>query len=263
MARIDWITFLVYIGVSLPSCLLKAEPIQEQVGRIKLDWGNMTVRFSGYFKPDSQNANLSYSESEQRAMSEGLLQAREVLVKIHERELKRQKVSPELANQSAVSASDYVTRTTYSYDTAFFKGGGVQVSLENNLAKVFVRKDLPFRKAFEEKKGSSNARFDGLILRLDKGIKPVPRYEIVDQSGAVLFSVESMTREAYEKNLMGRWFTEPQREELKYLGPKRVSLQVKVVGSDRLMVQKGAWTDALQDSMQVLSEGRIALVIPK
>lgn len=260
MARFDWRAFLVFISLSLSPSMIKADPVLEQVGGLKLDWGNLTVRFTGTYKPNA-GVDLPYKEAEQNAMSEGLLHAREDLVRVHEHELQRQGVPHELANQSALQASDYVTRTTYAYDTSFFKGGGVQVFFENSLAKVFVRKDFAYAKASDEKKG---LRFRGLILRLDKAIKPVARYEIVDQSGARLFGVESMTREAYEKNLMGRWFIEPQREELeKYLGRKRVSLQVKVVDADRLMVQKGAWTDALQDSVQVLSEGRIALIIPK
>lgn len=270
MARFDWGAFIILMAPLFSSSMIQAEPVLEQVGRMKLDWGNMTVRFSGSYKPEPKSAEIPLSEAEQHAMTEGLLYAREALAKIHEKELRRQGVSSELASQSAQQASDLVTRTTYSFDTSFFKGGGVQVYLENGLGKVFSRKDVAFRKGSEEdKKGS---RFSGLILRLDKAMRPVAKYEVVDQSGSRLFTMDSMTKEAYEKNLMGRWFIDPRREELvKYLGPKRgsdyagalVSIQVKVLDADKLMVQKGVWTDALQDSMQVLSEGRIALVIPK
>ncbi len=253
---------ILSVGFSLSTTsIIRADPVVQQIDRLELDWGNLKVRFFGTYKPESGSESLAYADIEKRAVSEGLVYAQDKLTEIHRDALKRQGVSSELADRSAVQAGEAVTHYTYPYQTSFFNDGSVRVSLESNLAKALARRDGNFAKDALEKR--KEPRFSGLILRLDKAIKPVARYQVVDQSGIHLFGVESMTREAYEKNLMGHWLVEPQREELmKYVGAKPVSIQVKVIGEDRFMVQKGAWTDALQDSGLLLGEGRIALVLP-
>lgn len=258
-----WRSLLVFMGLSLASLstIIRADPLIEKTDRLELDWGSLKVRFYGIFKSDPVKADLAYSEREEQALGEGLLRAREVLARVHREELLRLGLDHALAERSALLASEHVTHTTYPYQTSYYKGGGVKLFLESSLAAALaVKEGGTYLEASENKK---KGRFSGLILRLDKAIKPISKYEVVDQSGVHLFGSEAITKVAYEKNLMGHWFLNPQRDELiKYVGSKPVSIQARVLGPNRLMVPKGAWTDALQDSSQVLSEARIALVVP-
>lgn len=260
MDRVNRSLLVISIGLSLNvSSIIKADSVVQQIDRMDLDWGALKVRFFGTFTPATNQDD--YKIVEQNALNEGLLYARDAVVKVHVEDLKKQGVSKDLAERSAVQASDNLTRASYPYQTSYYKGGAVRVYIESSLSKVFAKKDAVYSTKIEEDKPG---RFSGLILRLDTNIPPTSVYEVVDQTGALLFSLESVSREAYERNLMGRWFVDPQREELiKYVGSKPVSIQVKVQSPNRLMVQKGAWTDALQDSGQVLSNSKIALVLPK
>lgn len=262
MCRLGLKRCLAFIGGLGVATSLFASSIVQHLDRMELDWGAMKIRFYGTYAPGSE-PDISYSMSEQRAMNEGLGYAREAILKLHKDVLQKSGVSSELAEKSAQQAGEYLTRATYPFQTAFFNKGAVRIDLESGLPKLFVSRELTLSASKQQKEGSLG-RFSGLIFRLDKEMKPVPVYTVVDQSGELLLSMASVTREGFEKNLMGRWFVEPQREELvKYVGAKPVSIQAKVLGDEILMVQRGAWTDALQDSSQLLSEGRIALVVPK
>ncbi len=264
MGKLKRALFILGLGFSFytSSTIVQAQPVVEQIDRLQLDWGNLKLRFVGNYR--NEKGELSYLEIEKHAVSDGIVGVQESIVKIHQEELSRQGVPKELAERSAVMAAEAVTRNTYSYQTSFFKDGTVRVFLESNLTQALARKDAIFRKASDEKR--KDPRFSGLILRVDKSIRPMASYEVVDSSGNLLFNEKAVVREAYEKNLMGRWFTDLQRDELdRYIGPKPVSITVRVDAKNpnRFLVERGPWTDALQDSDALLSEARIALVVPK
>lgn len=253
---------LIFFIATYLSSSLSAEPLIQKKDKVEWDWGQMRVRYSGSYIPEPGIQNLSYEESVNRAIEEGVNSGRPAIVKAHKEELSRQGLASELVERSANRIGNEIGPSILRYQTYYYRNGAVKVTLENSLASILNRKEgnVPMKSPDSKK---IKSRFTGIILRLDKIVKPVAKYEIVDSSGGILFSMESMTKDAYEDHLMGRWFINPPREELTgFVGPKYLSLHAKVISGDRFLVVKKVWLDALQDSPGILTEAKIALVVP-
>ncbi len=267
MGRFTKWGIILAVGFScVQTSRLVAEPVIEKLGGVDLDWGDLKIKFSGLFKPSSQEAQApaTYSEAEREALTNGLRQVKPKIIEVYNEQLKLQGLSRAIDGVAAES-SELLNRDECAYESSFYKDGSVRVHIESSLARLFARENMAFLK--KVKTGSDDlkkdSRFSGLVLRLDKVVKPVASYEVLDNSGMRLFSMQNIQRDAYEKRLMGRWLLDPQRDELiKYVGKKPVSIQLKVVGPNRFVVQKGVWLDALQDSQGLLSEAKIIIVPP-
>lgn len=253
----------VGLGCAQSSRVL-AEPLVEKLGGVDLDWGNLKIKFSGLFKPSTQEGGspMNYSEGEREALANALRAAKGKIIDTYNEQLKAQGLSRAIEGAVAES-SEVLSRNDCTYESSFYKDGSVRVHVESSLAKLLARENMAFlKKAKAEGENlKKDSRFSGLVLRLDKMVKPVASYEVVDHSGMRLFSMQNIQRDAYEQRLMGRWLLDPQRDELiKYVGKKPVSIQLKVIGPNRFVVQKGVWLDALQDSQGLLSEAKIIIV---
>ena len=79
----------------------------------------------------------------------------------------------------------------------------------------------------------------------------------------VLFSAKDVSKESYEKNLMGRWFIQPERYELtRAVGSRPVSLEVTPLKNGDFRIQRSAWEKAMKESRSLLQEARVAIAIP-
>ncbi|MBI2602533.1 MAG: hypothetical protein HYW48_05705 [Deltaproteobacteria bacterium] len=250
----------IYVGIlSLGSGGAIADPVMETWDRVETDWGNLRIRFHGDFKPTDQS-EVPFVEAEQKAITDGLLYARGAIRDFHKKHYLALGMDKAVVEQGASLASDLVTHATYVNRSEVFKDGTVRVFLESSLPRALNRGDILFPPPPEV---STPPRFSGLILRLDKSVSPVAEFEIVDTAGSRLYGVEKLSKESFQNNLMGKWFYNPRREELlRSVGVKPVALEAKVVTPTQYSVNRGAWRDALEESASVLTEGKLAIVLP-
>ncbi len=258
----NWLSAFFGFTLFSSSLIVMATPIVEQMEGVELDWSNLTLRFTTSYTPHSKEELLSSNEKIQIAFDDALKSARGVFSKIHKEIFLKQGLSPDLVEQSNFLAVEEATKTTRIYKISYYKDGGIKLFLESYLPKILARDDLSHKQYKEDSKNPS--RFSGIILRLDKNVQASARYEIVDSTGVVLFEDKSLTRTAYKDHLMGHWLLDPQREELvTFVGKKPISVQLKVLAPNRFLIQKKVWMDAIQDNFPVLSEGKIAIALPK
>lgn len=237
-----------------------AKPFMEKTERFEIDWGSLRIRFFGKGKPDS--GKQPYSEVEKKAWNEGLLAIRDAVADYHKEHLLTLNVDKSLAEQSGKAAGDRVASSTYSYHNEYFGDGSVVVYLENSLARALKRQGINFKQ--EKAPPLSGSRFSGLVIRSSAPIKPVSTYKLVDETGRVLFEATDVSKESYEKYLMGKWFVKPSRDELtRAVGPKPVSLTMTPKGPGVFEVQGFSWKEAVQDSQAILANARIAIVSPE
>ncbi|MFK7822946.1 MAG: hypothetical protein AB8G05_02240 [Oligoflexales bacterium] len=237
-----------------------AKPFTEKTERFEIDWGSLRIRFFGKGKPET--GNQPYSEVEKKAWNEGLLAIRDAVAVYHKEQLLALNVDQTLAEQSGKAAGDRIASSTYSYRNKYFEDGSVVVYLENSLARALKRQDISFKQ--EKAPSLSGSRFSGLVIRSTKPLKPISNYKLVDETGRVLFQVTDVSKEAYEKYLMGKWFVKPSRDELTgAVGPKPVSLPMTPKGPGVFEVQGFSWKEAIQDSAAILANARIAIVSPQ
>lgn len=251
--------FICVALLNIQSSRVLADPVLETFDRIESDWANLKIRFYGEFKPAAQETP-SFVDAEQKAVTEGLLYAREAVRNFHRKHYAELGFDKAIIEQGATVASDLVTHASYVNRSEFFKDGTMRVYLESTLPRALNRGDILFSPASEMKE---EPRFSGLILRLDKKVAPVAEFEVVDGEGTQLYGVKSLSKDAFQNNLLGRWFYNARRDELlKSVGVKPVALQATVVTPTRFSVNRGAWMDALEDSKSLLMEGKVAIVLP-
>ena len=250
----------ILLTLALFSNSVYAKPFMEKTERFEIDWGSLRIRFFGKGKP--QAGNEPYSEVEKKAWNEGLLAIRDAVAAYHKDHLLALNVDQSLAEKSGQAAGDRVASSTYSYHNAYFGDGSVVVYLENSLARALKRQDISFKQ--EKAPSLSGSRFSGLVIRSTKPLKPVSNYKLVDETGRVLFEVTDVSKESYEKYLMGKWFVNPSRDELtRAVGQKPVSLAMTPKGPGVFEVQGFSWKEAIQDSKAILANARIAIVSPQ
>lgn len=240
--------------VSLMSSLSSAKPYKETVDRMTVDWSNMKIRFYGFAQKTTEK---DLGEVAGQALSEGLLNIKSSVEGYHNNKLGKKEASP-----SGQEAGKLIARTTYAYHTEYFSDASVRVHMENALPRAFPADNYTFANPLNLE--AAEGTFTGLVLRLDGKTEPRPVYQVVNEIGQVLFDITSVVKEAYEKNLMGKWYVNPTRGELaSAVGAKPVSLEAKVIESGKYLVQGSAWHEALKSSQSLLSHSKIAVIVPE
>jgi hypothetical protein len=103
-----------------------------------------------------------------------------------------------------------------------------------------------------------------VVFKLDKAIRARPIYQVVDESGALLFNEGDMAEQAYEKHLMGRWFVSPTPNELtQAIGKKPLEIRVSVDDKGRFVVSRKKWQEAVSGYRSLLVAGAIAIALPE
>lgn len=251
---------ILVISIAIPCNSLYGKPVVEKVEGFDIDWGNLKIRFLGKGVPE--NPQESFSEILKKALADGLLAIRDSVTNYHQGHLVRINVDQVIAGQSGKAAGNRVARSTYSYRNEYFGDGTVVVYLENSLAKALRRQDVIFQQ--QSAMDINESVFSGIVLRSSKAIRPYANYRLQDETGKILFKIQDVAKEAYEKNLMGRWFVNPSRGELtQVLGSKFISLPVEPDSQGNFRVQSQAWKEAVQDSKAVLANARIVIALPQ
>ena len=228
-----------------------------QSDRLTVDWGNMTVSFYGVSEPIDNKEDFKVIE--RRARAEGIAAAKENIVKLYQSQMKKNNLpaTEEGANRAATA----VTTNPKSIRTEYFSDGHVKIYFENSLALALQPAAGEFSR--RERLAIEGSMFSGLILRSDAHIAPKAAYEVVDETGQVLYSQKDVSEEAFHQNLMGRWFQKPNRQEIaSAVGLKPISINFELDSKGRLQVQGSVWREAISASPAILQNARVALIAP-
>jgi hypothetical protein len=228
-----------------------------QEDRFVVDWGNMRVSFYGVSKPLDNTED--FKKIERRARAEGLAIARENVVNLYRAQMKKNDLP--FTEEGASKAADSVTTNPKSVRTEYYSDGRVKVHFENSLALALQPPKAEFLN--RERLPIEGSMFSGLILRSDNHLAPKASYEVVDETGRVLYSQKDVSEEAFRQNLMGRWFQKANRKEIaSAVGLKPISINFEVDAKGRLQVQGSVWQEAISNSPAILQNARVALIVP-
>ena len=232
------------------------------VAPVEWNWATMKVRFTGKAWPETPEE--SYASVEKRALAVGLADAIQVIQQQHQSALTYWQASAAGSGDSAEQAGQRMSRAAYIYNTEYFADGSVRLSLESNLAAAFVSAVLPI--AIEKAAGIQGATATGVVLRSNTYIAPLPFYEVEAEGGEVLFGIQQVARDAYQKNLMGHWLTRTDAGKIEGLGrvvgKKPIYIEIRHVSGNRFRVIGAKWKEALAQNQVLLENARIAIVTP-
>jgi len=233
-------------------------PLVEVDDRLEVNWSMLRVRFFGEAPVGS--GEDGFKVGEKQAWREGIAFATQA---VHSLNMTlREAPSPNTpeALEDAAKAAKQVASSLRSYNTTYFADGTVRVHLESSLAKALTTSGLHFRQ--REAAQSVPAEYTGIVLRSAASAKPTAVYSIVDEHGDLLFDVHAMAQESYKKNLMGRWFRHPTKDELEAaVGASPLNIGV-VPSGGRFVVKRHDWDEAMLGHRSLLINGTIAIALP-
>lgn len=265
MRTAHFVRACVYAGAlasSAYSSALHAAPVVEEGGRLEVNWGTHRIRFYGEAKSSDSDGAEALKAAEKKAWQDGLAYVSDAVRDLNIAANESHVSNTEALTQNAREAARQVATSTFSYNTTYFGDGTVRVHLENALPKALEVAGLRFRQ--KEALQTAMTQFSGIVLKCDKALKPRATYQVVDETGTVVFDVRDMAEDAFRRNLMGRWFRRPSPSELvEVVGNNPVTVAASV-GSDatRLVVDRAAWEAALEGHRALLVNGTIALALP-
>jgi hypothetical protein len=236
--------------------LAAAQPVIEKSDRLEVNWSTLRVRFFGEAKEGSDGLK----GAEKKAWHDGIAYGSEAVRNLNIQTFEGLSPNPEKLSDDAKGAARQIAQSTFSYSTTYFGDGTVRVILESMLPKALETSAIHFRQ--KEAAEAPMTQYTGLILHADQALKPKAMYQVVDESGAVLFDVKDMAQEAFRKNLMGRWFKRPGKSELADVvgkSPLTVDAQVK---DGRFVVARGDWDKAIEGHRSLLVNGTVAIALP-
>lgn len=252
---------LIGLWGALISSSLAASPVVESIDRLEVNWAAHRIRFFGQGSLRSIDGSDGLKGAEKRAWQDGLSYAAGAVKDLYVKNHQVAEGDSERLEAQAKEAAQGVVTSTSSVKTVYASDGEVRVYLENSLSKALTPKGLRFRQK-EANQGSMSER-TGLVLQLDKATKPRVTYQVVDETGAVLFGPQDMAEEAFRKNLMGRWYLRPTSSELQdSVGRNPIALPATVISEGQMRVSREAWDKALEGHRSMLINGAIALALP-
>lgn len=253
---------LWFTGYASLSSSVAAKPCLEKFDGLEIDWGAMKVRFSGL--AHGQDAHNDPNQTERLAWTDALSHASEQIGRFYLKHYERLGLAS--AAQFAGEAGPRVTSATYSVLTEYYPDASVAVTLESALPRALSTPGLilaPPRKLSRSDDDSPSA-FGGILIRCDRHIRPRAIFRIIDESGKLLFDPSFVAADAFEKNLMARWFEAPTRSEINaVIGPKSVSVAAQCREGQPLRVASLAWNTALAESWYLLAHARIVIALPE
>jgi hypothetical protein len=253
-------TFAVCVASAFGAWMAVAAPIVEKHDRLEVNWATMRMRFFGQASADG-NGEDGFRVAEKKAWQDGLNYVSDAVRNLNINVNEKLTENPDKLSEDAREAARLVSTSTYSYNTTYFGDGTVRVHLENSLPKAFESSGLRFRQ--KEALEPAMIPFTGIVFEADKSIKPTALYQVIDEHGEVLFSVQDMAEDAFRKNLMGRWFKKPSAAELsEAVGKNPLRLAAKADAPGKLVVPKDAWQKAIHGHQALLVNGSIAIAVP-
>jgi hypothetical protein len=240
----------------------QAAPLIESEGRLEVNWGAQKVRFYGEAKANDSDGGEALRMAEKKAWQDGLNYvadaARDLNVSVNE----ALAANPETLASHAKEAAKQVAQSTYSTSTTYFQDGTVRVHLENSLAKAVDVTGIRFKQ--KEAATTSMTHYTGLVLKLDRAVRPRAAFTVVDEAGGVLYDVHDLAEDAYRRSLMGRWYKRPSpAETAEAAGKNPVVLEARAEGSnDRFVVKRADWVAAMEGQKSLLANGSVLVAVP-
>ncbi len=232
------------------------------VAPVEWSWSAMKIRFVGKAWP--QTPEEGFAAVEKRAFAAGLEGMVQDMQRQYPDYLKSAQIQEASSPQSAVQAAKRVSRGAYVQHTEYFGDGSVRLSMESHLPSAFIGL---FSFSIEKAGSTKGIAPTGVALRSAVYIPPMPVYEVVDEGGQVLFGVKQVAKDAYQKNLMGRWLTKSASGNIEGLfravGAKSISIEIQAVTGNKLQVNGAKWREALGQSQALLENAKIAVVTPR
>ncbi|MGE0171835.1 MAG: hypothetical protein AB7T49_03585 [Oligoflexales bacterium] len=231
---------VMLVVVFLASQNLVAKTLVQKNDRIEIDWSNQRVRYFG------QASSENFREAELAAWQEGATYLNTALPKREEKDLLSD-VPPKRIAQSS-----------YSYDTTYFGDGTVKVYLESKMASLFHQDIAQLRPMTE---ADSKAKNSALIVRVGTKATPSALFKIVSGTGQTLYSVENVTKDGFQKNLMGRWFEATGgKSYTDFAGENPVQVDATVSEPGVFVVSESMWNEAMTENPGLLAQAKVAIL---
>lgn len=235
--------------------------IVESSDRLEVNWSSLKIRFYGEAVASSDDDAPGLKAAERRAWQDGLAYVSEAVRNLNATVYNDFLGDPDKVSSHAREAARAVAASTFSYNTTYFADGTIRVHLENSLSRALETAAVRFRQ--KEALTVAAMAHTGIVLRLDKAVRPRPIYMVVDAQGNVLFNVADMAEQAFRRNLMGRWFQAPTPSELaEAVGRNPLVVPATSAGEGRFVVDRESWDKAVEGHRAYLINGTIALALP-
>lgn len=238
--------FIAGIATTVLSAILSAPALGvaviEKNDRFEIDYSAQRVRYYGEAVVQQADGDAAMKAAERRARLEGL---------------------EYFASSSAKVLpfkAEGVKDNTTSFVTNYYGDGSVRVYLETSLTSV-APKDISFAQ-----KGLADASAvptSGIVFAVDKKAKPAAVYQVVDESGAVLFEARDMAEAAFRERLMGKWLERPGEKDLAAaVGAHPTRIALKAISPGKFQAARSEWEALIKEGRPHLVNGRVALVLP-
>lgn len=245
----------IIVGIGLLAVMqAAAQPVIETSDRLEINWSTLKLRFFG--QASSIEAD-GWKAAEKKAWQDGIAY---VQAAVHELNTDGTSTSQQ-DEQELRELSKQLAKTTLSVSTTYFADGSLRVLLENQLPRAFLSQNIRFRQ--KEIPTLGMQEHTGVLLRLDKSIKPSARYKIVDGQGQVLFDVHDMAESAFRKHLMGRWLKRPTSAEVTdMLGKSPIIFDAQVLARGLFKIDRALWDERMDGHNSLLVTGTVGLALP-
>ena len=251
---------LAWLQLALASAAAMAAPVVETSDRLEVNWSTLRIRFFGEARIGMDLSGDGFKGVEKAAWRDGVSYAYDAVRVLNISINAASNANQEQLADDAGQAARQFAQSIYSINTTYFGDGTVRVHLESSLPKVISPLGIHFRQKEAPEPGLT--QYTGVVLHLDKAMKPRIAFQVVDEAGASLFELRDMAQEAFRRTLMGRWYRAPTAAELsESVGPSPIHLRV-AVQEGRLVVERSQWDQALEGHKSLLVNGAIALALP-
>lgn len=237
-----------------------AAPVIETTDRLEINWSTLRIRFYGEAKMGMDLTGEGYQGLEKRAWRDGVTYAGDAVRNLNIAANAGASGSQDKISDDAKQAAKAFTQSIYSVSTTYYGDGTVRVLLESTLPKALGPAGIRFRQ--REASDPAMTQYTGLLLKLDRSMRPKAVFQVVDESGAVVHDVHDMAQEAFGRNLMARWFRNPTAAEIaEVVGSSPLQLNARVE-NEHLVVERSAWDQAIEGHRSLLVNGAVAIAIP-
>lgn len=244
---------MITVGFGLTGLGSKSfgDPVVEKIDRASVNWGKMTVQFYGEGQGVEGASSVDFKKGENTARQEGIVYFDKTVGEL--RKTLGQDLSEGIGAQAFPKAK--------SVNTVYFPNGKVRVEMEAPLPEVLQPRSIQF--AHHEMGTIEAGQVTGLVVKLDKPLKPRAVFHIVDESGNSLYEAGHVSQKAFEKGFMGRFLRRPGKNELTEItGNNAAVLDGSIAAAGEIVIRRDVWDKAMDSGAMALRNGAVALVVP-
>ncbi|NRA64331.1 MAG: hypothetical protein HRU19_07585 [Pseudobacteriovorax sp.] len=170
----------------------------ERYGRVKLSWSTMKVQFYGL----APRKNESFSSQENYAIREGVAYLAKVLPSIRMSVLDGRHLGSKNAQKRMINR---ISRNIRHKDVEVYRSGRMKVNLECHLTQLLMPMALDLAED-NPAETATTQRYSGLLIRLNRPMDPAILFELRDPSGTYRHSFRNVSKQAFERYFMGRFY---------------------------------------------------------